>query len=254
MINISIPAELITGNSFEINYSPLNGKTLLGLAGYARAGKDSIGRLMVERLGFKRISFGDMLKEDLNKFMKELVFDDLQNKGVDIEFKDVDFLSPSSIEIKEKLRPYMIWFGEQMKINNGKHYWTNRAFECIEEKDKKIIITDVRRPNELDIFRNSREFNNRKLNNRKEINMPKGPIDEDMYDLNFETLLFYVNQLFNTDTDVLTTETILTAMDEWLFDEIIYVDSRIPNTEDYQEKHILNHIRNLVKKYPTYLI
>lgn len=254
MINLEIPGELITQNSIEINYSNVAGKTIVGLCGYARSGKDTLGKAMVTRLGFKRISFGDLLKQDLNQYMKNAVFEDLQQKDIPIEYADIDFETPNSIEVKEILRPYMIWYGEKMKSLNGKHHWTNRALGSLTPEDTKIVITDVRRENELEIFRNNREFRKIRKNNRRVINLPEGQFDDDSYDLPFDTLLFYINQLSNKDTDVLTFECIMTAMEEWLFDDVVHVDSRIPNTEDYQERHILNHLRNLATKYPSYLI
>lgn len=253
-MNLEIPGELITRDAYEINMKLLSGKVLVGLCGYARSGKDTIGQALVERLGFKRISFGDMLKLDLNEFMRPQVFEDLQNRGIPLSFEEIDFINPSTIEIKEILRKYMIWYGEEMKKFNGIHHWTNRALQQINPEDKKIVITDVRRPNELEIFRNSRTFNEKCKSNRKKINLPHGPIDENEYDLDFETLLFYVTQLHNRDEDNLTIETVLTAVEEWLFDEILEVDSRIPDADNARERHILHIVRNLTMKYPQYLI
>jgi len=252
-VNLPIPEHLITRNSREINYSLIHGKSILGLGGYARAGKDSVGQMFSERLGFKRIAFGDMLKQDLNDWMKNQVFEDLQNNGIDIKFSEIDFLNPVNIEIKEILRPYMVWFGEEMKKQNGVHHWTNRAFESIGDS-KKVVITDVRRVNELEIFRNSSQFRKARIENRRSINLPLGPIDEEVIESDYQSMLFLVNQLNNKDNDALTTDTILTAIEEWLFDDTIYVDSRIPNIEDYQEKHLIEHIRKLSLKYPNFLI
>ena len=67
-MNLDIPVELIDNASHEINYENLNGKILIGLMGYAKSGKDTIAKTMVSRLGFKRLSFADTLKEDLNDF------------------------------------------------------------------------------------------------------------------------------------------------------------------------------------------
>ena len=36
---------------------------LIGVTGYARAGKDTIGRILVERHGFQRVSFADKLRQ-----------------------------------------------------------------------------------------------------------------------------------------------------------------------------------------------
>ena len=103
-IKLQIPSGLITGNSQEINYDLLKGKTLVGLCGFARSGKDSIAKILTRRLGFKRISFADILKQDLNEFFKDEVYEDLLSNNVNIEYNSIDFLNPTTIEIKEILR------------------------------------------------------------------------------------------------------------------------------------------------------
>ena len=86
--DIEIPGELITSGDNEINFELLKGKTVIGFCGYARSGKDTLGSMMVKKLGFKRISFGDMLKKDLDEYMRPQVFNDLANKGIDIKVED----------------------------------------------------------------------------------------------------------------------------------------------------------------------
>ncbi len=253
-MELEIPGELITEDSKEIQYGRLDNKILIGLCGYKRSGKDTLGKMMIDRLGFKRIAFADMLKKDMNEHMKSAIFNDLQEKGINIEFESIDFENPSNIQIKEILRPYMIWFGEEMKRLNGLHHWTNRALSQIGQEDRKIILTDVRRSNELTLFKKSRRFIEKCQNNRRVIDMPKdSPYDEEVYDLNFETLFLYVNQLENRDDDVLTKQTIIEAFENFMFDDIVEVDSRIKGQE-YQEKHILHHLRELTLKYPHYFI
>ena len=251
-MNLDIPVELIDNASHEINYENLNGKILIGLMGYAKSGKDTIAKTMVSRLGFKRLSFADTLKEDLNDFFKPSVWEDLTNKGIEIEFQDIDFLNPSTPELKEILIPYMIWFGEKMKELNGPHHWTNRAFSKIEENDHKLVITDVRRINELEIFKNNKEFQKIRNKNREEIGLDISSF----YQINakFDSLLFFVNQIHNRDSDYLTQQTLLKAIEDWLINDNIFIDSRIQNIGDYHQKHILMQIFELAKKYPTYFI
>jgi hypothetical protein len=252
-IHLTIPSELIDGNAQEINYSLIDNKTIVGLCGYSKSGKDTIGNLLVSKCGFHRISFGDVLKKYLNEFFVESVSDDLDEKGIFLSKEKIDFLNPESPETKELLRPYMIWFGERMKELNGEHHWTNRAFQNIGEYNK-IVITDVRRINELSLFEKNRERHNKMFDNRREIGMPFGPIEETVYDANYESLLIFINQLSLTDTDQKTLECVIKAQEEWMFDYTVHVDSRIPNISNYREKHMLKHLRKLVKTYPEYLI
>lgn len=252
--NLEIPSEVITNDSKEIQYHLIKNKIIIGLCGYSQSGKDSMGKILIERLNFRRISFADMLKKDLNEHMKIPVFNDLQEKGINIDFSLIDFENPPTIEIKEILRPYMIWYGEEMKKINGIHHWTNRALSQIEDTDNKIVITDVRRVNELTLFRNNRRFTEKRIQNRRNIEMANdSPYDINEYDSPFETLLLFVNQLENRDSDFLTKETIMTAFEDWLFDDIVEIDSRI-QTEEFQRAHMIYHVQQLTKKYSKYFI
>ncbi len=255
-IDIEIPGELLTSGDGEIKFELLKGKTVIGLCGYARSGKDTMGKMMVEKLGFKRISFGDVLKRDLDEYMRPQVFNDLLNKGVDIKMEDVNFYSPKSIEIKEILRPYMIWFAEMMKSKNGQQHWVNRALLNIGESTK-IVITDVRRVNELELFQYNKEHHKKRINSMYKAEYPKTSIEfieenEDKCD--FESLLIHINQFKLTDSDTRTTDTIRISHENWLFDHIVYVDSRIPDKENYRQKYMYNNLLELINKFPKYFI
>lgn len=256
-IAIDIPIELSGGDhSDNVDFSLINGKIVVGLCGYAKSGKDTIGKVISERLGFKRIAFGDVLKSDLNNYMKLLVIDDLVNKGIQIDLDDIDFLNPRTGKIKEILRPYMIWFGEKMKKIKGIHYWTNRALALSFGHDK-IVITDVRRVNELELFNNNNEFY-KKFSESMEASGVM--VDKSLYERNgiankpFKSLLVHVNQLGLSDDDVLTLDAIKAATEQWLFDHTILIDSRIPDEIKYREKHVDMHIAGMIHKFPSYFL
>jgi hypothetical protein len=161
-------------------------------------------------------------------------------------------LNPKNSETKEVLRPYMIWFGEKMKEINGPHHWTNRAFSKINEDDHKLVITDVRRINELEIFKNNIEFQKLRNKNREEIGLDLYSIYE--IDAKFDSILLHVNQIHNKDSDQLTKDTLLMAIEDWLITDTVLIDSRIQNINDYHKRHVLLQVSNLVKKYPKYFI
>lgn len=254
--DIEIPGELITSGDKEINFELLKGKIIIGFCGYARSGKDTLGSMMVQKLNFKRISFGDMLKKDLDEYMRPQVFNDLINKGIDIRMEDINFISPKNIELKEMLRPYMIWFGETMKEANGIHHWTNRAISEISD-EKKIVITDVRRPNELELFMYNKEQKKKKIENMIMAEMPLNHLEvirENDTKEDFESLLININQLKLIDNDQRTLATIRMANENWLFDEVVYVDSRIPDKEEYRQKYMYNQLLKLIDKFPKYFV
>lgn len=252
-IDLEVPEELVDNMSHEINYENLKGKILVGLCGYARSGKDTIAKSLINMLNFKRLSFADTLKEDLNEFFRIPVMEDLNKKGITLPLEAIDFVNPVNNEVKEVLRPYMIWFGERMKELNGIHHWTNRAFSQIGEDDRKLVLTDVRRLNELEIFKNNREFQKVRNRNREDIKLELLPIHQITND-DFECLLLHVSQIHNRDEDSLTKETIITAMENWMFADTIRIDSRIQDIAGYHDKHVYNNIRRLIEKFPDYFI
>ena len=67
-------------------------------------------------------------------------------------------------------------------------------------------------------------------------------------------MLLHINQRGLKDDDVRTHKTIRDCFEKWLFDEIIYIDSKIPNQENFRKKHVLIHIHKLVNKYPNFFI
>ena len=74
-----------------------------------------------------------------------------------------------------------------MKEINGVHHWTNRAFIEIQPDDRKLVITDVRRVNELELFRNNKEFQKIRNKNIMDVGMnisAKSEL-EDLYSIEF---------------------------------------------------------------------
>jgi len=226
-INIILPDVLLSEDNTKINYDSLKNKTIIGLCGYARSGKDTIGKKMVENYNYKRVAFGDALKKDLDKHMRNLVYEDLKQNNINIDFGDIEFLNPKNIQIKEILRPYMIWFGEEMKKITGVHCWVNKAITEMGIYDK-IILTDIRRENEIAIF------------------------SDNMSMEGFNLILIHVNQYKLKDNDILTLNTIRKAQEDWLFKHTIYVDSKI--SENARESHINSHIFDIVNKFPDFFI
>lgn len=250
-IHLEIPKEFfVVERQDKIDFSLLEGKTLVGLLGYAKSGKDTIAETLSSKYGYHKIKFGDALKKVLNNNFKEIVFEDLQKKGEYIEFSQIDFLIEDDRIIKEKLRPYMIWLAETLRRENGVHYWTNKALKAIHPDVKKIVGADFRRSDELDFFRGNYNTIKREWNSCSKAGM----VDKEMRE-NFEqkedsvktysTNLFLVNQYDLKEEDSLTKETILLAIHEWLIDGVVNVDSRIPDEGDFRKTFMENTVTNL---------
>lgn len=247
-ISIDIPEYILEDKSgFSINYDLINEKNIIGLLGYAGCGKDTVANFLSESYNYKKIKFGDPLKELLNNQFKEKISQDINNNNLLNEYvspEQIDFFEESNREIKDVLRPYMVWLGEKIREMNGPYYWINRAFENLYEEDKNIVIADIRRPDELDLFENNNSQKRKYIDNLIKSGFNDENIFEEiMQNFNeFETKLFYVNQYNLKDKDELTVRTILDAFERWLVNDTIYIDSRIP--EENRSQYIKSEIND----------
>lgn len=245
-INIEIPEELIhVGKHTQINFSALENKIIIGLMGYAKSGKDTITKIFVDDYGYQRVAFADNVKKEMNTYLKKQISQDIFEKsGVYLDPETLDFFS-EDLEVKKLIRPYLIWYAEKMRTTNGGFYWINRAFEEDGKGMDKIVLSDVRRMAELDIFKDSNEFNKR----TRTANAKVGLFDDSAKVKNFGTLLFEVNQLGLKDSDQLTIDTILAAREQWIIDDTFYIDSRLPDGGDYRKKSIKSQVKKIAKKF-----
>jgi hypothetical protein len=245
--NIELPKEVISDKKhYSINTEPLEGKVIIGLCGYGKSGKDTIAKHFIDNYGFQRIAFADNIKKEMNQYLKKLVCSDINSRGEHFISVDVIDFFTENIELKKILRPYIIWYGEKLREVNGQFYWINRAFSEDAKDIQNIVLSDVRRAAELEVFKNSNEFNKRYIQTLVGIGagMPKDLSTTK----NFGTLLFHVNQLNLTDGDTLTHETIRLALEQWLFDYTFYVDSRIEGKE-FRKRAIDKQIKEVVEKF-----
>lgn len=245
--NIHIPQEMIgLQGQHTINMSLLDNKYVVGVIGYSKSGKDSCAQFFIDEFGFKRIAFADKLKEELNTYCRDIVFEHLASSG------DQTFSSPEEIDFfteeKEKkttLRQYMIWYSESIKKICGDKIWINKALSDAHGFNK-IIITDTRRIPELAIFENSPYLIKRDekfcyMHGLELFNL--GPVN------NFFSVLFEVSQLGLEDNDVLTHEALEYARRNWLIAETIKIDSRVPNNPKIRNAVLRRTLNVIVDKF-----
>jgi hypothetical protein len=150
--------------------------------------------------------------------------------------------------MKKIIRPYVIWYGEKLRTINGKFCWINKAFSEDAKDMDKIVLSDVRRLAELDVFKDSNEFKKRTRKSAMESGTLK--LDGEIIETNnYGTLLFEVSQFGLTDSDNLTLETIRYAHENWMVDDVFYVDSRLPSTSSCRESAIKIQINKAVRKF-----
>lgn len=114
---------------------------LIGVRGAAGAGKDTVGRFLVERHGFRRFAFGDQLKA---------VCRGATGDDADLGWNGVDWTGPKS----EAGRRVLQCVGHNARLELGEDTWTRALTRATGRADldslDRVVVTDVRYPNEID--------------------------------------------------------------------------------------------------------
>lgn len=264
--DIELPKEAITKEKHDKIFPELlENKVLIGLCGYGKSGKDTIAKKFIDGYRFHRVAFADNIKIEMNKYLKKTVYDYLSNLYdiPNIKKKDIDDgllledmrtltldmidFQTEDIPVKKRLRPFIIWYGEKLREINGEYYWINKAMEIDAAGHDNIILSDVRRTKELDIFMNSNSFKR-----RSDVGFAAAGVDGGYSDTklnSYSSLLFHVSQIGLKDTDVLTHECIRIAEENWLFDHTFYIDSRLPESGPYRNNSTNFQVKEVVKKF-----
>ncbi|QNN99185.1 deoxynucleoside monophosphate kinase [Streptomyces phage Faust] len=128
---------------------------IIGLAGYARSGKDSAADAL-EGIGFCRIAFADKLREfayEINPIVEGYIGTQYSLQEVIDEhgwdgYKDTYFA--------ESVREQLQYIGtDVVRRILGPDTWANATFSAMDDT-KNYVITDVRFPNEADGIRQRR--------------------------------------------------------------------------------------------------
>lgn len=115
---------------------------IIGLAGAARVGKDTLYRFIHDNVSFKvaRYSFADIIREDLSQ-----MFNSIQDEQIRKTIHDGLYL-PSS-PLKESVRPLMAEYGVLMRnLTEGKYFINilSQKLKNNKEGAQYGFITDVR--------------------------------------------------------------------------------------------------------------
>jgi hypothetical protein len=124
---------------------------IIGISGYARSGKDTVAKYLVENHGFKRIAFADAIRHmllDLDPYVgigysnnSHITISDL----VSIEGWDN---AKSHPEIRRLLQD----LGVSARQHLGEDVWIKAALRTL-SNGEPIVITDVRFKNEADAIK-----------------------------------------------------------------------------------------------------
>lgn len=122
---------------------------IIALSGYAQSGKDSVSEILIKKYGYKRVSFADKIKEIL-----------LEINPIILGYEDLiwdlaTYVNNFGWENSKKVphvRQLLQNLGVSVREVLGEDTWIDAALDGVLPNDK-IVITDVRFPNEADAIK-----------------------------------------------------------------------------------------------------
>jgi hypothetical protein len=137
------------------NKSYNNKITIIGLTGYKRSGKDTIGNYLVNNYNFTRIAFADTLKEACKIIFG---FTDEQVYGDDLKEINDEYWQHTPRDILQKVGSELFRNRLPEICNNiSDDIWIRsvekKILDLVENGHTKFIITDIRYQNEIDFIK-----------------------------------------------------------------------------------------------------
>jgi hypothetical protein len=129
----------------------------IGVAGYARAGKDTVGEVLVGQ-GYRRASFAARLKElarTVDPVVSAVRSVVIAGEIAQARISDVvDVYGWETAKDKfAEVRPFLQRLGTGVRDLIGADVWVDLAFKAIPD-GARVVFTDVRFPNEAEAIRN----------------------------------------------------------------------------------------------------
>lgn len=126
---------------------------IIGLAGYAQSGKDTVAEHLIKNYGYRRVAFADQLRQALYNLNPLVTIADMVNvplqSAVDgLGWESVKLDSP---DVRRLLQRMGTEVGRQMW---GEDFWVKQAMKNVSKFDN-VVFTDVRYPNENKAIINS---------------------------------------------------------------------------------------------------
>jgi hypothetical protein len=125
--------------------------TIIGVAGWARSGKDTIADHLVKDHGYTKFSFATPMREALYRLNPKITVNEVQSTpariGVDVY--GWEGLKERSPDVRGLLQRFGTEVGREMF---GEDFWVNYALNSIPD-GTKAVIADVRYPNEADAIK-----------------------------------------------------------------------------------------------------
>lgn len=125
---------------------------VIGLTGYARAGKDTVADWMVREYGFRKLSFADPLKELALRLNPEVMTS--TGRTYSLRYAVEEFGWDITKE-KTDARDYLVELGAGARELIGSDVWmVALRRRMLESPDEKYVISDVRYRNEVWMIQN----------------------------------------------------------------------------------------------------
>ena len=119
---------------------------IIGISGYATAGKDTVAQILVEQFGFQRLAFADSIRDIclvINPYLSDglRVGDLVKDYGWDV--------AKQNTEVRRLLQVLGTEVGRQIFDED---VWVDALFQKV-DPNKKYVITDVRFANEAECIK-----------------------------------------------------------------------------------------------------
>jgi hypothetical protein len=124
---------------------------LVGLAGYARSGKDTVANYLVDKHGFTRVAFADPMREALRALDPWISLEGSPHIPLSqaLRFYSWEELKSASPDI----RPLLQRFGTEVGRNLfGETFWVDQTMAKLASITTPVVISDVRFKNEAEIL------------------------------------------------------------------------------------------------------
>jgi cytidylate kinase len=121
---------------------------IIGLAGYARSGKDTVANYLVENYGFTQLAFADPMREALVRLDPFIQVDSMHHLALSEALKIYSWEDLK--EHSPDIRPLLQRFGTEVGRNMfGQDFWVEQALKKA-AKYENVVFSDCRFVNEAE--------------------------------------------------------------------------------------------------------
>ena len=126
--------------------------TVIGISGVARAGKDSIANILVEKYGYERRAFADLMKK--MAYAQDPLLEGVRDQGTHITLAHwVDYHGWEKAKEHPEVRRTLQRLGTQVGRDLfGESFWIDQVTKDL-TIESKVVFSDVRFPNEFEAIK-----------------------------------------------------------------------------------------------------